>query len=119
METFNVASNSLHGPIPPAVGATIQLTALIVLMNSLCAPIPAVFGYIAERGLSMSITTAHVVLIHRLLNPNRELLIFVEISKSGSAQLLRAMSGWQSGPATHLWIVSAMARASCLSGDGC
>ena len=35
------------------------------------------------------------------------LFIFVVISKLGLAKPLRAMSGWQIGPATHLWVVKA------------
>ena len=43
------------------------------------------------------------------------LFMFVVISKVGSAQLLRVMSGWQIGPAAHLWIVQAMAELhACL-----
>ena len=35
------------------------------------------------------------------------LFMFVVASKLGSDKLLRAMSGWQIGPATHLWVVNA------------
>ena len=43
------------------------------------------------------------------------LFMFVVISKLGSAQLLKVMSEWQIGPATHLWIVKATAQLhACL-----
>ena len=43
------------------------------------------------------------------------LFMLVVFWKLGSTQLLRVMSGWQIGPATHLWIVKAMAHVhACL-----
>ena len=43
------------------------------------------------------------------------LFMFAVLSKLGSARLLRVLSGWQTGPATHLWIVKATALVhACL-----
>ena len=38
------------------------------------------------------------------------LFMFVVVAKLGSAELMRAMSGWQSGPPTHLWVVKASSQ---------
>ena len=38
------------------------------------------------------------------------LFLFVVVAKLGSAKLMRAMSGWQSGPPTHLWVVKASSQ---------
>ena len=44
--------------------------------------------------------------------------LLVLATKLGSAQLLNAMSRWQHGPATHLWVVKASTHlASSLMKD--
>ena len=43
---------------------------------------------------------------------------FAVAAKLGRAGLLRAMSEWQSGPPTHLWIVEASSHLSCYMANG-
>ena len=46
------------------------------------------------------------------------LFMFAVVSKLGSTQLLRAMSGWQIGPGTHSWLVEASSHLHAVTTMG-
>ena len=112
----NVLSCSL-----PMCGNIRAKTSLVAIGNRLNYPkgdFPAwVFKYERDPLLWVAGTDGMSLLVK--ISGASGLFMFVVVLKLGNAKLLRAMIGWQIGPATHLWVVKkGIITSSCRHVDG-
>ena len=101
--------NNLLSCYAPMCGNGTVNTSLIAIGNRLRYPkgeFPAwVLEY--ERDPLFWVSGADGISLIKTLSGAVGLFLVVLVFKLGSAQVLRAMSGWQVGPVTHLWVVKA------------
>ena len=107
--TMILLHNNLLSCCVPTCGNASAKTSVIAIGNRLRYPkreFPTwVLKY--ERDPLLWISGTDGMSLVKTISGASCLFIIVVASKLGSAKVLRAMSGWQFGPATHLWVVKA------------
>ena len=119
MTTILLHENLLSCNVPTCGNASAQ-TSLVAVGNRLRYPngeFPA-WVHKHERDPLLWTSGAEGMSLVLKISGATSLFIFVVISKLGLAKPLRAMSGWQIGPETHLWLVKASSHLNtCMAMD--
>ena len=104
--------NNLLSCYVPTCGNAAVKTSIIAIGNRLRYPKNKFPPWVLEheRDPLLWISGTEGMSLVQKISGAAGLFMFVVVAKLGSAKLMRAMSAWQSGPPTHLWVVKASCR---------